>query len=125
VIEPVVPDDVVAELPFPRTRAECPVARPCEFAGRCRHGLPGGRCVLDLAAEGEHTLDEIATALGLSHAAATTTLRDALRRLRAAALAEPDIAEEESQRAADRARAERRRARAAAAPAVARHALNE
>jgi hypothetical protein len=66
---------------LPLTRGECPTERPCQYLS-CRHhmavddGDDGLRvyelaedapsCSLDVAADGEHTLEEIAQMLGIT-----------------------------------------------------------
>ncbi len=72
-------------LKRPRTRSECPEFRPCPFIG-CRYNLyldvdgrlgvkdaarpwdmpAHGSCALDIAEEGEKTLEEIAAILGVT-----------------------------------------------------------
>jgi transcriptional regulator with XRE-family HTH domain len=69
----------------PRTRGDClpggsNEARPCPF--RCRYELPRGRCALDVADAGDHTLEEVAEAFGFSRQAAANAETRALNRLR-------------------------------------------
>ena len=66
---------------LPRTRGDCPAERPCPFAGHCRYGLPAGACALDVAGEGEHTLEEIAATMGLAGEQVRQTELSALRKL--------------------------------------------
>lgn len=51
--------------------------RPCRRRS-CRYVLPGGRCTLDVADEGEHTLREVGQEIGLT--------RERIRQIEAIAL---------------------------------------
>ena len=77
---------IIEDYPRPRTRAECPVTRPCPYVA-CKHNLyldvmPNGTlllihpkepvesmtesCALDVAARGGITLEEIGTLLNFT-----------------------------------------------------------
>jgi hypothetical protein len=70
----------------PQTRADCEDGpRPCPH-DRCRHHTGYAElksCSLDVADEGEHTLDEVGAFLGLSRERVRQIERDAMRKLRA------------------------------------------
>lgn len=71
----------------------CTPRLPCEEGAACRFSLPGGRCALVIANQGEHSLEEIAELLGegVSRSRVGQILHEALRKLRAEAA--DDLAE--------------------------------
>ncbi len=85
-----------SSAPRPRVRADCEaLPRPCPFPDCRYHLAPESRgapfvysCALDAADDGPHTLEEVATILGLSWDEVRDLEVAALQKLRAAVLGE-------------------------------------
>jgi hypothetical protein len=61
----VTPQPSVSGATFPSSRGQCELGpRPCPWQ-RCRHWLPDGGCVLDVAAAGPLSASEVAKVLGM------------------------------------------------------------
>lgn len=60
----------------------CTGAVPCPDPACCRYALPGSRCALLVAAEGEHTVAEIGVLLDCSKERVRQLIASAIEKLR-------------------------------------------